>query len=148
MMFCWYKNTSNGCTKGPDSLLLNTFPSQMKGGSDLEEAGKPCHAANVLNDCNIGNSDNHATMIFDKFGNNATMAFSGEFLPTLHLRAEDTDTKEDWQLQVWGTPWTPDEFVDMSVKAGHPAKLHLPATDPHGLHWQIIDAVLLTTHGS
>ena len=26
MMFCWYKNPSNGCTKGPDSLLLNTFP--------------------------------------------------------------------------------------------------------------------------
>ena len=31
MMFCWYKNPSNGCTKGPDSLLLNTFPLRRRG---------------------------------------------------------------------------------------------------------------------
>ena len=58
----------------------------------------------------------------EQFGDHATMAFSGEFLQTLNLKAEDKNTNEDWQLQVWGTPWTPDEFVDMSV-AGHPAKL-------------------------
>ena len=36
----------------------------------------------------------------------------------------DSGATEDWQLQVWGTPWTPDEFVDRAVVAGHPAKLH------------------------
>ena len=31
MMFCWYKNPNNGCPKGPDSLLLNTFPFRSRG---------------------------------------------------------------------------------------------------------------------
>ena len=78
---------------------------------------------NVLDESDTGFSDNHAIMFSEKFGDHATMAFSGEFLQTLNLKAEDTNTNEDWQLQIWGTPWTPDEFVDMSVKAGHPAKL-------------------------
>ena len=46
------------------------------------------------------------------------------FLQTLTLKVEDPSVAEDWQLQVWGTPWTPDEFVDRAVVAGHPAKLH------------------------
>ena len=95
----------------------------MKGGSDFEETGKPRHDVNVLDESDTGFSDNHAIMFSEKFGDHATMVFSGEFLQTLNLKAEDTNTNEDWQLQVWGTPWTPDEFVDMSVKAGHPAKL-------------------------
>ena len=45
-------------------------------------------------------------------------------MQTLTLRADDSNVTEDWQLQVWGTPWTPDEFVDRAVAAGHPAKLH------------------------
>ena len=137
-------------------LAIEHISSQMKGGSDLEETGKPCHSANVLNDCNTGNSanvlndcntgnsDNHATMNFDKFGNDATMAFSGEFLQTLNLRKDDTDTEEDWQLQVWGTPWTP----DVSQSRPSSQTLFFPATTPYGLHWQIIEAILLTTHGS
>jgi len=109
--------------KGSRLLAIEHMSSPMKGGSDFEETGKPRHDVNVLDESDTGFSDNHAIMFSEKLGDHATMAFSGEFLQTLNLKAEDTNTNEDWQLQVWGTPWTPDEFVDMSVKAGHPAKL-------------------------
>ena len=122
-MYYWCRDPNNGCPKGPDSLLIEHISSPMKGGSDIEETGKPRHDVNVLDESENGISGNHDTMFSEKFGDHATMAFSGEFLQTLNLKAEDKNTNEDWQLQVWGTPWTPDEFVDMSVKAGHPAKL-------------------------
>ena len=81
-----------------------------------------CNAGN--SECNAAISDNYFSTGFDNFDNHVATAFTGEFLQTLTLKAEDSSVTEDWQLQVWGTPWTPDEFVDRAVVAGHPAKLH------------------------
>ena len=100
---------SNATTAGNSSLECNAGNAE-------------CNAEN--SECNVAISDNHFSTSSDTFENNVATAFTGEFLQTLTLKAEDSSVAEDWQLQVWGTPWTPDEFVDMAVVAGHPAKLH------------------------
>ena len=106
-----------------DDVLLVQRPKQwLPKGSRLLALEHISSDMDVLNESENGISGNHDIMFSEKFGDHATMVFSGEFLQTLNLKAEDKNTNEDWQLQVWGTPWTPDEFVDMSV-AGHPAKL-------------------------
>ena len=111
---------------GQFSTIFDTLGSNATtaGNSSLEcNAGNAeCNAEN--SECNVAISDNHFSTSSDTFENNVATAFTGEFLQTLTLKAEDSSVAEDWQLQVWGTPWTPDEFVDMAVVAGHPAKLH------------------------
>ena len=49
--------------------------------------------------------------------------FEGKFLEICSLQNDNSDGTEDEQVQVWGMPWSPEEFVEKAVKAGHPSML-------------------------
>ena len=72
------------------------------------------------------------------FGQNANVAnvceidriISGDFLQILTLSGPNAECQDDLQVQTWGTPWEPEEFVQMAVAAGHPSAMRsfLPQT--------------------
>ena len=45
----------------------------------------------------------------------------GQAVQTCILQVDKPVPACETQIQTWGMPWSPDEFVDMAVKAGHPS---------------------------
>ena len=39
------------------------------------------------------------------------------------LSGPNAECQDDLQVQTWGTPWEPEEFVKMAVEAGHPSTM-------------------------
>ena len=75
-------------------------------------------------DSSLVRANNHNSFNLD-FGLNFGMDknFSGHFLQILTLEDSDAGEQDDLQVQTWGTPWEPDEFVAMAVRAGHPSTM-------------------------
>ena len=45
----------------------------------------------------------------------------GQAVQTCILQVDKSVPASETQIQTWGMPWSPDEFVDMAIKAGHPS---------------------------
>ena len=108
--------------KGSRLLSIEHVPSPSTGGEDSErtaiEAAVSSNATCSKFSSNVNAIDDNAVGDIER-----DQQFAGDFLQTLNLRGTEVSGTDEVQVQIWGTPWSPDEFVGMAVKAGHPAML-------------------------
>ena len=134
--------------KGSRLLSVEHVSSLLKGGLDRDETLD--NVNDTLDNVNDGRNAIHANANLnansdlgrnsDVFGNkmyvdeNSSLCrnpdnfgmeknFSGDFLQILTLKCPDVGQQDDLQVQTWGTPWGPEEFVEMTVRAGHPSTM-------------------------
>ena len=128
--------------KGSRLLSIEHVPSPSTGGEDSERtaieevaavssnaaclefssnvnASGCCKPLHVLRNADVYNAiDDNAVGDIER-----DQQFAGDFLQTLNLSGTKVSGTDEVQVQIWGTPWSPDKFVGMAVKAGHPAML-------------------------
>ena len=117
MRSCLQTPPNTCCQKVPACLQLMPFPLSLSAqGGKIGEETKICDQPTAGNCEKIakGLSTNREDSDSDQDPN-----FSGSFLQILDLTSNEAAGHH--QLQVWGTPWSPEEFLQMAAQAGHPA---------------------------
>ena len=136
MRSCLQTPPNTCCQKVPACLQLMPFPLSLSAqGGKIGEETKICdqptagNCEKIAKGLSTNREDSGDNVKFrnleDEFFNGQDVDsdqdpnFSGSFLQILDLTSNEAAGHH--QLQVWGTPWSPEEFLQMAAQAGHPA---------------------------